>query len=62
MMIEEYSKLKQVERYAIRWHMGFSETKELYRTLGVAIKKDPLCLAVHEADVEATYLMESDGE
>ena len=62
MMIEEYIKLKPVERYAIRWHMGFSEPKELYGTLGEAIKKYPLCLAVHEADVEATYLMESDGE
>ena len=62
MMIEEYIKLKPVERYAIRWHMGFSEPKELYGTLGEAIKKYPICLAIHEADLEATYLMESDNE
>ena len=62
MMIEEYIKLKPVERYAIRWHMGFSEPKELYGTLGEAIKKYPLCLAINEADLEATYLMESDNE
>lgn len=60
MMIEEYIKLKPVERYAIRWHMGFSEPKELYSALGAAIKKYPLCMALHEADLEATYLLEND--
>lgn len=49
MMIEEYIKLKPVERYAIRWHMGFTEPKENWNTLKEAIKKYPLVLAMIEA-------------
>ena len=62
MMIEEYIKLKPVERYAIRWHMGFAEPKENWGTLGEAIKKYPLILALHQADMEATYLLEKGGD
>lgn len=58
MMIEEYIKLLPVERYAIRWHMGAYEPKENWNTLGLAMEKYPLVLALHEADMEATYLME----
>lgn len=62
MMIEEYIKLKPVERYAIRWHMGFTEPKESWNTLKEAIKKYPLVLAVIEADLEATFLAEEYNE
>ena len=55
MMISEFIKLTPEERYAIRWHMGFTEPKELYTTLGQAYKKYPIALLVHEADLEATY-------
>ena len=58
MMVEEYIRLKPVERYAIRWHMGFTEPKENWNALSAAIRKYPLILALHEADLEATYLME----
>lgn len=60
MMIEEYMKLKPVERYAIRWHIGFTEPKEQWGTLGEAIKKYPIILAVSEADLEATYILEAE--
>lgn len=60
MMIEEYIKLTPEERYAIRWHMGFTEPKENYRALGNAISKYPLILALHEADLESTYLCEEE--
>lgn len=60
MMIEEFMKLETVERYAIRWHMGFSEPTENWNTLGVAIRKYPLILALHEADLESTYLLEKE--
>jgi len=60
MMIEEFIKLKPVERYSIRWHMGFTEPKENWGTLGLAIKKYPLILALHEADLESTYLLEKE--
>lgn len=60
MMIEEYIKLKPMERYAIRWHMGFSEPKENWNTLGTAMRKYPLILALHMADLESTYLLEKE--
>ena len=58
MMITEYIKLTVEEKYAIRWHMGFTEPKELYTTLGEAFKKYPVALLVHEADLEATYFFD----
>ncbi len=60
MMIEEYIKLLPAERYAIRWHMGSYEPKELWNTLGTVMEKYPLVLALHEADMEATYLLEKE--
>lgn len=55
MMISEYIKLTPEEKYSIRWHMGYTEPKELYNTIGSAYKKYPLALMMHEADLEATY-------
>jgi len=55
MMITEYIKLTVEEKYCIRWHMGYTEPKELYNTIGEAYKKYPLALLTHEADLEATY-------
>ena len=55
MMISEFIKLTPEEKYAIRWHMGFTEPKELYGTIGLAYKKYPLALLTFEADLEATY-------
>lgn len=55
MMLTEYIKLTNEEKYAIRWHMGFSEPKEVYATLGEAYRKYPIALLLNEADLEATY-------
>lgn len=55
MMISEFIKLTPEEKYAIRWHMGFTEPKEVYNTIGAAYKKYPLALLLFEADLEATY-------
>ncbi len=55
MMITEYIKLTPEEKYAIRWHMGYTEPKELYTTIGEAYKKYPIALLMHEADLESTY-------
>lgn len=55
MMISEYIKLTSQEKYAIRWHMGYTEPKELYTTIGLAYTKYPFALLTHEADLEATY-------
>ena len=58
MMISEYIKLTNEEKYSIRWHMGFTEPKESYNTLGQAFKKYPLALLLHEADLESTYFFD----
>ena len=55
MMISEYIILSPEDKYSIRWHMGYTEPKELYNTIGAAYKKYPLALMMHEADLEATY-------
>lgn len=59
MMISKFIELSMEEMYAIRWHMGFTEPKELYGTISTVYEKYPLALALHEADLEATYLVES---
>lgn len=58
MMLSEFIKLTPEEKYAIRWHMGFTEAKELYTTIGIAYKKYPIALLMHEADLEATYFFD----
>ena len=55
MMITEYMKLTPEEKYSIRWHMGFTEPKELYSTIGLAYTKYKIALLTFEADLEATY-------
>ena len=59
MMLSEYIKLTNEEKYAIRWHMGFTEPKELYTTLGLAYTKYPICVLTNEADLEATYFYDT---
>ena len=58
MLINCFMKLKKHEIFAIRWHMGFSEEKAQYKTLGEAMEKWPVILALHEADLEASKLLE----
>ena len=58
MMVEQFMKLKPIERYAIRWHMGFTEPKEVYNTIGAAYKKYPLALLLFEADLETSYFFD----
>jgi len=58
MMLTEYIKLTNEEKYAIRWHMGFSEPKENYAPLGLAYKKYPIVLLLNEADLESSYFFD----
>ena len=58
LMIQFFMHLRTEEAMAIRWHMGFSEEKSLYGTLDKAMEKYPIVLAFHEADLEASKLME----
>lgn len=59
MMITEYMKLTPEEKYAIRWHMGYTEPKENYNAIGATYKKYPIALLTHEADLEATYFYDT---
>lgn len=58
--IQQFMRLDMTEITAIVHHMGFSEPKEDYNSVGKAFEMHPLALALHEADLEATYLMESE--
>lgn len=58
MLINCFMKLKTPEIFAIRWHMGFSEEKSQYKAVGEAMEKYPIVLALHEADLEASKLLE----
>ena len=59
-MIMNFIKLVPNETYGILFHMGFTLPKEEWNTLSAAIQKHPFILAVHEADLEATYLLEKE--
>ena len=59
MMISEYIKLSPEEKAAIRFHMGFSEPKELYNALGSAFEKYPLAMALHFSDLISSHLIEA---
>lgn len=57
-LLNKFIKLSDEELLAIRWHMGFTEEKSQYKGLGDAMEKYPLVLALHEADIEASKLIE----
>ncbi len=59
-ILSQYIRLKETEIYAIRWHMGFSEPPALYGDLGAAMEMHPVVLALHEADLEASKILEAD--
>ncbi len=61
MMIEQFMRLTGPERFAIRWHMGFSEPPQNHLQLTQAMAKYPLILALHEADQEASVLLEDEN-
>lgn len=56
-IISGFMKLTREESFAIRYHMGFSETDN--RNVGEAFSKFPLAFALSTADMEATYFLEN---
>ena len=58
-IITGYMKLTREEAFAIRYHMGYSSTEDA-RNVSLAFEMFPLAFAVHVADSEATYYLESD--
>lgn len=61
MLVQCYIRLTMQEVMAIRWHMGFSDARENYNSIGLAMEKYPVVLALNEADLEATKILESDS-
>ena len=59
MLIQCYIRRMMAEVMAIRWLMGFSEEKANYTALGQAMEKYPIVLAIHEADLEASKILEA---
>lgn len=58
-IISGFMRLTREEAFAIRYHMGFSG-EENKTTVGNALEMFPLALAVNIADMEATFLLESE--
>ncbi len=59
-ILQKFIMLTWEEIFAIRWHMGFSENKDNWNTMGDAMEKLPIILALHEADLEASKILEKD--
>jgi hypothetical protein len=57
-VISGFMKLTREEAFAIRYHMGFSNTDDK-QNVGSVFEKFPLALALSFADMEATYLVET---
>ena len=58
-IISGFMRLTREEAFAIRYHMGYSSTEDA-RNVSLAFEMFPLAFAVHVADSEATYYLESD--
>jgi len=58
-IISGYMRLTREEAFAIRYHMGYSSTEDA-RNVSLSFEMFPLAFAVHVADSEATYYLESD--
>lgn len=57
-IVNKYITLTDEEAVAIRFHMGAYESQNIWNSLGNAFEKYPLAMALHEADMEATHMLE----
>ncbi len=57
-IISGFMRLTREEAFAIRYHMGFSDTENV-RNVGEAFARFPLSFALSTADMEATYFLEN---
>ncbi len=58
-IISGFMKLTREEAFAIRYHMGFSDTEDK-NNVGRAFSLFPLAFALSTADMEATYFLEGE--
>jgi len=57
-LLQQYLRLRAEEVIMIRWHMGGYEPKENYRAISNAWGLYKAAVALHTADLEATYILE----
>jgi len=60
-IITGFMKLSREEAFAIRYHMGFSNTEDK-QNVSQAFSMFPLAFCLSTADMEATFLIEKNGE
>ena len=60
-IITGFMKLSREEAFSIRYHMGFSNTEEK-QNVSQAFSMFPLAFCLSTADMEATFLIEKNGE
>lgn len=61
-MLQCLIRLTKEEIIMIRWHMGNTEPKEMLMNISNAYNLIPAAAALHTADMEASYLLESHVE
>ncbi len=63
-IVSSYMKLTREEAFAIRYHMGFSESNNVtyLNNVGKAYEMFPIAFAVSVADMEASYYLEEVGK
>jgi hypothetical protein len=59
-ILMDFIKLTDFEKYAIRWHMGFSEGTNY--SLSTALDLMPGIVTLHTADMESSYILEGRKE
>ena len=57
-LLQQFMRLTFEEIILIRWHMGGFEGKDNSLTMYNAYKMFPACVALHTADMEASYFLE----
>lgn len=60
-LASKFIRLTDEEAFAIRWHMGFADDNSHWSAIGDAFEKYPLALALYEADLEASKILEKNA-
>jgi hypothetical protein len=61
-MLQNFIRLSKEEMLMVRWHMGNTEPQEMQMNIQNAYSVVPAAVALHTADMEASYLLEEHFE
>jgi len=61
LQIKKFIDLSDEEALIVRWHMGFTEPREMWRSLENAFNLYPAVIGLHCADLEAANIIEMRG-